>query len=123
MMKLRRWIEHVLSFSSQHLWAFVLLSFGAMIQAMNIVLYDSLATALYLGHFGQQDLAFNFFVASLFICLAGYFTVKHSRFLGKGFVFFLLLAAFLQTSLMYAIAYHIPLSFFAFPSTKNFVGG
>ena len=49
MLKLRRFIERVLSFSSDQLWALVLLGIGAGLQGANTVFFDSLASGLYIG--------------------------------------------------------------------------
>ena len=60
MRKLKIFIEHILSFSSAHLFVIGILGGCAILQAFSIALFDTLVSGLYVSAFGIRDLAFNF---------------------------------------------------------------
>lgn len=102
MHRLKRFIEHILSFSSAHLWVVGLLGVAAIVQAANIVMFDSFASGLYLGTYGLHDLTFNFFMAAIALVFGGWLALKTDRHFGKGFILFLIMAAILQGALFLA---------------------
>lgn len=105
MNKLRRFIEHVLSFSTAHLWVVGLLGIAAIIQGFNISLFDSLSSGLYLGTYGERDLAFDFLMGAFVLSFCGWIALKVERNFGKGFNLFLILSALFQGVIFYAWYY------------------
>lgn len=105
MLKLRRFIERVLSFSSDQLWALVLLGIGAGLQGANTVFFDSLASGLYIGTYGTFDLSFNFILAAVALCFFGWVALKIEHAFGRGTGLFLWLAILCQ-GVLFAAFYH-----------------
>ena len=111
MRRLKKFIEHIMSFSSAHLFVVGLLGIGAILQAFNISLFDSFVSGMYVSAFGTRDLAFNFLMASVFLSLCGYFALKIERSFGKGFISILLMFATFQSVLFVLYrCFQIPLS-------------
>ena len=102
MYKLRRFIEHVLSFSTAHLWVVGLLGVAAVIQGFNIALFDSFTGGMYIGTYGQRYLAFNFFMAAIVLSFCGWIALKIERHFGNGFIWFLILSGVLQGFVFFA---------------------
>ena len=105
MRRLKKFIEHVMSFSSAHLFVVALLGISAILQAFNIALFDSLVSGLYVSSFGLRDLAFNFLLGAVFLSLCGYVSLKTERRFGNGFIPYLLLFLVLQSALF--MLYHL----------------
>ncbi|MBP5534772.1 MAG: hypothetical protein J6Y03_04620 [Alphaproteobacteria bacterium] len=105
MHRLRRFIEHVLSFSSAHLWVVGLLGVAAIIQGFNISLFDSFSSGLYLGTYGDRDLAFDFFIGAMVLSVCGWIALKIERHFGNGFILFLILSALFQGGIFWAWYY------------------
>lgn len=105
MNKVRRFIEHVLSFSTAHLWIVGLLGVAAVIQGFNVALFDSFTGGSYLGTYGTRDLAFNFLMAAVMLSFCGWIALKIERRFGNGFILFLILSAIVQGAVFYAWQY------------------
>ena len=102
MNKLRRFIEHVFSFPSAHLWVVGLLGMAAIVQGFSVSLFDSFSSGLYLGTYGERDLAFDFFMGAIVLSVCGWIALKIERHFGKGFIPFLILTALFQGIVFWA---------------------
>ena len=101
MTKIRRFFDRLFSFPSQHLVVLMLLACASVLQSFTIVSLDSLATGLYLGRFGQMDLAFNFLLTAFFLSFVAKRTIKMEHRMGQGLPVFLFLSFSIQTLLLF----------------------
>lgn len=103
MNRLKKTFENLLSLGTGQVYTISMLGLFAFLQSVSIVLFDGVATGLYLGTFGTLDLSILFVAAAVLLSVAGFFTIGIERRFGKGLSTFFIIAVVLQICLLMAL--------------------
>lgn len=97
------WIKRIKTLSLSQFFLLSLLSFILFLSSVQVVWFDSLSNALYLGTFGKIDLNFNFILSGLFLIPSGMLCLSFERRFGRGVELFFGVAFVVQLFILFTI--------------------